>query len=61
MMMAWGNEKAEIVKESIEGQLSKDVPGTYLQTHKNVTIILDAESASKLDNDRISLIESKLS
>jgi glucosamine-6-phosphate deaminase len=61
MLMAWGNEKAEIVKESIEGQLSKDVPGTYLQTHKNVTIILDAESASKLDNDRISLIESKLS
>jgi len=61
MLMAWGNEKAEIVKESIEGQLSKDVPGTYLQTHKNVTVILDKESASKLDNDRISLTESKLS
>lgn len=61
LVMAWGNEKAEIVKESIEGQLSKNVPGTYLQTHKNVTIILDTASASKLDNDRISLTECKLS
>ena len=61
VLMAWGNEKAEIVKKSIEGRISEDVPSTFLQDHENVTIILDSESASLLDRSRVSLIESKLS
>ena len=61
ILMAWGHKKAEIVKECIEGNITNDVPGTFLQEHKNVTVILDLESASKLDHKSISLIESKLS
>ena len=61
LLMAWGKEKAEIVKECIEGNVSKNVPGSYLQEHKNVKIILDVESASRLDKSRISQIETKLS
>ncbi|HBZ38362.1 MAG TPA: glucosamine-6-phosphate deaminase, partial [Balneola sp.] len=61
VLMAWGNEKAEIVKKSIEGRISEDVPSTFLQEHENVTIILDSESASLLNRSRVSLIESKLS
>lgn len=61
ILMAWGKEKAEIVKECIEGSVRENVPGTFLQEHKNVTIILDAESASKLDRSKISFLETKLS
>ncbi|HAW78251.1 MAG TPA: glucosamine-6-phosphate deaminase, partial [Balneola sp.] len=54
VLMAWGNEKAEIVKKSIEGRISEDVPSTFLQEHENVTIILDSESASLLNRSRVS-------
>lgn len=45
VMLAWGDKKAEIVKEMIEGGISSDVPASYLQEHQNVTVLLD-ESAS---------------
>lgn len=61
ILMAWGREKAEIVKECIEGHIREDIPGTFLQKHENATIILDAESASRLDKSKISFLETKLS
>ena len=61
VLMAWGKEKAEIVKECIEGNVNKNVPASFLQEHNNVTIILDSGSASRLDKSRISQVETKLS
>lgn len=61
IVMAWGEHKAGIVKECIEGEVNRLIPGSFLQTHSNVKIILDAAAASKLSKEQISLVETKLS
>ncbi|MCM8570396.1 glucosamine-6-phosphate deaminase [Gramella jeungdoensis] len=48
ILMAWGQNKAEIVKETVEGEVSGAVPATYLQHHPNTTFVLDTGAASEL-------------
>lgn len=48
VLMAWGINKAEIVKQAIEGEITSNVPATYLQTHENTTFVLDNEASSDL-------------
>jgi glucosamine-6-phosphate deaminase len=48
LLMAWGTNKAEIIQKAIEGEISPMIPTTYLQLHKNTTLVLDPESASEL-------------
>jgi len=48
LVMAWGIHKSLIVKKSVEGDVSSLVPVSYLQKHKNTTLVLDNESASEL-------------
>lgn len=48
ILLAWGISKAQIIKKTVEGNISSNVPSTYLQNHTNTTIILDAESSSEL-------------
>lgn len=48
VLLAWGSNKSEIIKETIEGKISSEVPATYLQEHSNTTFILDTEASSEL-------------
>ena len=48
ILMAWGEGKSEIVKASVEGEVSSLVPASYLQEHNNATFILDQAAATKL-------------
>ncbi len=48
ILMAWNEKKASIVKKAVEGELSSDVPATYLQLSDNVEFILDVDAASEL-------------
>ncbi|NMH87145.1 glucosamine-6-phosphate deaminase [Flavivirga algicola] len=48
VLLAWGDNKASIIQETIEGTVSSQVPATYLQNHKNTTFILDEGAASML-------------
>lgn len=48
ILMAWGEKKASIVREAVEGKVSDLVPATYLQNHSNTKVFLDAAAASKL-------------
>ena len=48
ILMAWGEKKASVIKEAIEGLINERVPATYLQMHKNTEFILDAPAASEL-------------
>ncbi|MDR8393064.1 glucosamine-6-phosphate deaminase [Aliifodinibius sp. S!AR15-10] len=47
-MMAWGEGKAPIIREAVEGPIHERVPATYLQEHPNATVILDEASAAEL-------------
>ena len=48
ILLAWGINKTSIIKETIEGEISSNVPATYLQQHHNTTFILDNEAAAEL-------------
>ena len=48
VLLAWGNNKASIVKQTIEGEISSDIPATYLQNHPNTSFILNQEAAEDL-------------
>ncbi|WP_233098653.1 glucosamine-6-phosphate deaminase [Aureibaculum flavum] len=48
VLLAWGINKAGVVKTAIEGEISSQIPATYLQSHNNVTFILDDEASSEL-------------
>lgn len=48
VLMAWNGKKASIIKKTVEGEMSSDVPATYLQLSDNVEFILDEDAASLL-------------
>lgn len=48
ILMAWGESKSNIIKESVEGPVTNQVPASYLQEHNNATFVLDKEASLKL-------------
>ncbi|MDN3674667.1 glucosamine-6-phosphate deaminase [Flavobacterium branchiarum] len=48
VLMAWGQNKAAIIKRTIQGDITSEVPATFLQNHSNATFVLDQFSASEL-------------
>jgi glucosamine-6-phosphate deaminase len=48
ILMAWNKKKAAIIKKAVEGQLSADVPATYLQLSEHVEFVVDKDAASEL-------------
>lgn len=48
VLMAWNGKKASIIKKTVEGEMSSDVPATYLQLSDNVEFILDEDAAALL-------------
>ena len=48
VLLAFGASKADIVAKSIEGQISEEIPATYLQEHHNAVFHLDEASAQEL-------------
>jgi len=48
VLLGWGANKAEILKKTIEGEITSQVPATYLQEHPNTSFILDEGAASEL-------------
>ena len=48
VLMAWGQHKAGIVRTSIEGEITSQVPASFLQEHDQVHFILDQAAAGAL-------------
>ena len=48
VLLAWGINKSEIIHKAVEGSITPNIPTTYLQEHKNTTLVLDHQSASGL-------------
>jgi glucosamine-6-phosphate deaminase len=48
VLLGWGISKAEILKKAIEGEITSQVPATYLQQHNNTTFVLDTDASSEL-------------
>src|ERR1700761_7106755 len=48
ILMAWSGKKAPIIKKAVEGEISGDVPATYLQLSDKVEFVLDENAAAEL-------------
>lgn len=48
ILMAWGEGKSNIIKASVEGSVTNQVPASFLQERSNTTFVLDKSAASKL-------------
>ena len=48
ILLAWGERKSNIIKSSAEGEVTSQVPASYLQEHNNATFVLDKAAASML-------------
>ncbi len=49
VVLANGEGKADIISRAFTGPVVPEVPASVLQLHPDVTVVLDAEAASKLD------------
>lgn len=47
-LLAWGERKANVLKETIEGHVSQEVPASFLQEHPEVEIVIDRWAALSL-------------
>lgn len=52
ILMAWGEGKARIIREAVEGAVRDSVPATYLQNHPNANIVVDRAAAAELTREK---------
>ena len=48
IMLAWGEGKSAIIRKTIEGPVTDQIPSTFLQKHSNAAVVLDDASSSEL-------------
>ena len=47
-MLAWGEDKADIIRSAVEDKVSDTLPASYLQLHTNTTVCVDLAGAAHL-------------
>ncbi len=47
-LMAWGEKKAPIVRQAVEGPVSKEIPASFLQNHDDIEVLVDENAAVEL-------------
>lgn len=47
-LLAWGEDKADIIKKTVEDKITDSLPASYLQLHQNATVCIDLTTASHL-------------
>lgn len=52
-ILAFGENKANIVVKTVEGEITPSIPATYLQRHANVEMLLDNAAAANLTRNKL--------
>ena len=52
ILLAWGQHKADIVRQAVEGEVTSRVTASFLQEHGNTLYVLDAAAAGSLTRHR---------
>lgn len=47
-LAAWGDDKADIIRKTVEGPITEDIPASFLQTHNSAHVVIDLAAAAKL-------------
>lgn len=48
VLLAWGERKAAVIADAVEGKVTESNPASYLQNHSNVSFVVDTTAASDL-------------
>ncbi len=48
VLMMWGEEKARIARDLIEGDVNEEFPATFLQDHDDIQVVIDEAAAQEL-------------
>ncbi|MEM7145661.1 MAG: glucosamine-6-phosphate deaminase [Verrucomicrobiota bacterium] len=48
VLMAWGENKAHVVAQSVEGPISDSIPASFLQEHPDTTFLVDQAASKEL-------------
>ena len=48
IMLSWGDKKAEVTKKMIEGEITSEIPASFLQNHENVTVLVDEPASAEM-------------
>jgi len=54
ILLASGENKVEAIKAAVSGKISTKVPASLLQTHSEITLIIDKAAAALISEDNIS-------
>jgi len=57
LLIASGRNKAQAIKELLEMKPTEDMPATALKNHSNVTIVVDEEAASLLNDEQKAMFQ----
>ena len=47
-LLAWGEDKADIIRSAVEDKVSDTLPASYLQLHSNTSVCIDLAAAAHL-------------
>ncbi|MBS1621283.1 MAG: glucosamine-6-phosphate deaminase [Bacteroidetes bacterium] len=48
VLMAWGESKATVIQDAVEGDVTEHIPASLLQDHNDITFVIDESAASQL-------------
>ena len=51
VLMAWGEDKANVVQQVVEGDVTDMVPASHLQEHHAIEVVIDENAAEKLTRE----------
>ena len=52
ILMAWGEDKSHIVQKVVEGEVTSQVPASYLQAHTDIEVVVDKNAAQELTREQ---------
>jgi len=52
ILMAWGEEKADVVQKVVEGPVTDQVPASRLQAHTDIEVVIDESAAQRLTREQ---------
>ena len=51
ILMAWGEDKAGVVQQVVEGEINDMVPASHLQEHRSIEVVIDENAAERLTRE----------
>lgn len=48
VLMAWGEDKSQVIKQIVEGDVTDQIPASCLQNHPHIQVVIDEDAAQDL-------------